>query len=64
MYLILGEGEVLEQALPEEMKDALDIYIKQASEFKSEQCLVKTMAKRFTWVYESSKSETDYLDSG
>ena len=32
VYLILGEGEVLEQALPEEMKDALDIYIKQAPE--------------------------------
>merc|ERR1711894_484375 len=32
VYMILGEGEVLEQALPKEMKEALDIYMKQAQE--------------------------------
>ena len=32
VYLILGEGEVPEDSLPREMKEALDIYMKQAQE--------------------------------
>ena len=32
VYLILGEGEVPEDSLPKEMKEALDIYMKQAQE--------------------------------
>ena len=32
VYLILGEGEVPEDSLPREMKEALDIYKKQAQE--------------------------------
>ena len=32
VYMILGEGEVPEDSLPKEMKEALDIYMKQAQE--------------------------------
>ena len=32
MYEILGEGEVLEQTLPEQIKDVLNIFMKQAQE--------------------------------
>ena len=32
VYMILGEGEVPEDSLPREMKEALDIYMKQAQE--------------------------------
>ena len=45
VYLILGEGEVLEQALPEEMKDALDIYIKQAPEVNQSNVELKPWQK-------------------
>merc|ERR1712013_579309 len=47
VYRILGQGEVLEEALPEEMKDALDIYMKQAHEFNNyAHCYYKNANKK------------------
>ena len=48
VYRILGQGEVLEEALPEEMKDALDIYMKQAHEFNNyAHCYYKNANKKY-----------------
>ena len=47
VYRILGQGEVLEEALPEEMKDALDIYMKHAHEFNNyAHCYYKNANKK------------------
>ena len=49
VYRILWKGVGSQESLPEQMKDALNIFMKQAPELNNRN--VQTMAKKINWVY-------------
>ena len=58
MYQFLAKGVGSEESLPEEMKDALDIYMKQAHEFYNyAHCYYKNANKKHMYKEDARKDD-------